>query len=111
MGHVTGQTVYVDDINFPDMLHLKMVRSPVPHARIKGVDFSEAETVPGFVRAFTYRDVPKNVYTILCLIGVGLTMNLSWRRIKYFTRASRSPPSWLRPKRRLRKRSPESSSI
>ena len=71
MGHVTGQTVYVDDINFPDMLHLKMVRSPVPHARIKGVDFSEAETVPGFVRAFTYRDVPKNVYTILCLIGVG----------------------------------------
>ena len=53
------------------MLHLKMVRSPVPHARIKGVDFSEAEKVPGFVRALTYKDVPKNIYTILCLIGVG----------------------------------------
>src|SRR5574341_2403041 len=71
MGHVTGKTVYVDDINFPDMLHLKMVRSPVPHARIKGIDFSAAEQVPGFVRAFTYKDVPKNIYTILCLIGVG----------------------------------------
>jgi CO/xanthine dehydrogenase Mo-binding subunit len=71
MGHVTGKTVYVDDINFPDMLHLKMVRSPVPHALIKGIDFSEAEKVPGFVRAFTYKDVPKNIYTILCLIGVG----------------------------------------
>ena len=28
-GHVTGKTVYVDDIKFRDMLHLKMVRSPV----------------------------------------------------------------------------------
>jgi CO/xanthine dehydrogenase Mo-binding subunit len=71
LGHVTGKTVYVHDIKFPDMLHLKMVRSPVSHARIKGIDFSEAEKVPGFVRALTYKDVPKNVYTILCLIGVG----------------------------------------
>jgi CO/xanthine dehydrogenase Mo-binding subunit len=53
------------------MLHLKMVRSPVPHARIRAIDFSEAEKVPGYVRALTYKDVPKNIYTILCLIGVG----------------------------------------
>lgn len=71
LGHVTGKTVYVDDVKFRDMLHLKMVRSPVPHARIKGIDFSEAEKVPGFVRALTHKDVPKNTYTILCLIGVG----------------------------------------
>jgi CO/xanthine dehydrogenase Mo-binding subunit len=71
LGHVTGKTVYVDDMTFPGMLHLKMVRSPVPHARIRGIDFSAAEKVPGFVRAFTYKDVPKNIYTILCLIGVG----------------------------------------
>ncbi len=70
LGHVTGKTVYVDDLQFPQMLHLKMVRSPLHHARIKGIDFSEAEKVPGFVRAFTYKDVPKNIYTILCLIGV-----------------------------------------
>ncbi|RME84587.1 MAG: xanthine dehydrogenase family protein molybdopterin-binding subunit [Caldilineae bacterium] len=71
MGHVTGRTTFVDDIQFRDMLYLKMVRSPVPHARIRGIDFSEAEKVPGFVRALTHRDVPKNIYTILCLIGVG----------------------------------------
>jgi CO/xanthine dehydrogenase Mo-binding subunit len=71
LGHVTGKTVYIDDITFPDMLHLKMVRSPVPHARLRGIDFSAAEKVPGFVRAFTHKDVPKNIYTILCLIGVG----------------------------------------
>jgi CO/xanthine dehydrogenase Mo-binding subunit len=70
MGHVTGKTVYVNDMSFPDMLHLKMVRSPVPHANIRGIDFSEAEKVPGFVMALTAKDVPKNVYTILCLIGV-----------------------------------------
>ena len=66
LGHVTGKTVYVDDVKFRDMLHLKMVRSPVPHARIRGIDFSEAEKVPGFVRALTHEDVPKNTYTILC---------------------------------------------
>lgn len=71
MGHVTGKTVFVDDIKFPGMLHLKMVRSPLHHAKIKGIDFSEAEKVPGFVKALTYKDVPKNIYTILCLIGVG----------------------------------------
>lgn len=71
LGHVTGKTIYVNDISFPDMLVLKMVRSPVPHANLKGIDFSEAEKVSGFVRAFTYKDVPKNIYTILTLIGVG----------------------------------------
>lgn len=70
-GHVTGATVYVDDIVYPGMLHLKMVRSPLPHARIRGVDVSAAEAVPGFVCALTARDVPKNIYTVLCLIGVG----------------------------------------
>ncbi len=71
MGHVLGKTTYVDDITYPDMLHLKMVRSPIPHARIKGIDFSEAEKVPGFVCYLTHKDIPKNVYTILTLIGVG----------------------------------------
>ena len=52
------------------MLHLKMVRSPLHHARIRGVDLSEAERVPGFVRALTHADVPHNLYTILGLIGV-----------------------------------------
>jgi CO/xanthine dehydrogenase Mo-binding subunit len=71
LGHVTGKTVFVEDISYPDMLHLKMVRSPIPHGNLKGIDFSGAEQVPGFVRAITYEDVPNNIYTILRLIGVG----------------------------------------
>ena len=70
LGHVTGTTEYIDDVRYPGMLHLKMVRNPLVHARIRGIDLSEAEKVPGFVRALTAADVPKNVYTILCLIGV-----------------------------------------
>ena len=61
---------YTADLTFPGMLHLRMVRSPLHHARIRGVDLSGAERVKGFVRALTHEDVPHNVYTILGLIGV-----------------------------------------
>jgi CO/xanthine dehydrogenase Mo-binding subunit len=70
VGHVTGRTQFTADRTFPGMLHLKMVRSPLHHARIKGIDLSDAERVPGFVRALTAADVPHNTYTILGLIGV-----------------------------------------
>ncbi len=70
IGHVTGRTRYTGDLSFPGMLHLKMVRSPLHHARIRRIDLSAAETVPGFVCALTARDVPHNRYTILGLIGV-----------------------------------------
>jgi CO/xanthine dehydrogenase Mo-binding subunit len=70
VGHVTGRTAYYDDVEVRDLLHLKMVRSPHPHARINGIDFSRAQKVPGFVRAITHEQVPHNFYTILRLIGV-----------------------------------------
>jgi CO/xanthine dehydrogenase Mo-binding subunit len=70
VGHVTGRTRYAADRTYPGMLHLKMVRSPLHHALVKGIDLAEAERVPGFVRALTASDVPHNKYTILGLIGV-----------------------------------------
>jgi len=70
VGHVTGRTIFTSDRSFPGMLHMKIVRSPAHHARIRGVDLAEAQKVPGFVRALTHADVPHNVYTILGLIGV-----------------------------------------
>ena len=68
---VTGKAQYIDDIRPVSMLHGKVLRSPYPHAKIKELDYSESENVPGFVQALTYNDVPKNIYTILTLIGVG----------------------------------------
>ncbi len=70
VGAVTGRTQFTADRAIPGLLHLKVVRSPVHHARIKRVDLSEAQRVPGFVCALTHEDVPHNVYTILGLIGV-----------------------------------------
>src|SRR4029079_14430254 len=52
------------------LLHLKMVRSPHHHAKIKSIDISKALKVPGVVRVLTAADIPSNIYTILCLIQV-----------------------------------------
>ncbi|MDX3924217.1 MAG: xanthine dehydrogenase family protein molybdopterin-binding subunit [Shinella sp.] len=71
LGHVTGTTTYFADRTLPGLLHLKMVRSPHHHARIRSIDLSEAEKHPGVVRILTSKDVPQNVYTILTLIQVG----------------------------------------
>ena len=70
-GHVTGKTAFFADRNFPGMLHLKMVRSPHHHARIRSIDTSEAEKHPGVVKILTAKDVPHNVYPILILIQIG----------------------------------------
>ena len=107
LGHVTGTTEYIDDVRYPGMLHLKMVRNPLVHARIRGIDLSEAEKVLGFVRALTAADVPKNVYTILCLIGVEPDEEqvLAEERVRY--RGEPIVASSPRPRRRRSRRSSE----
>jgi CO/xanthine dehydrogenase Mo-binding subunit len=71
VGHVTGQTQYIDDVFYPNMLWIKMVRSPVARGKIRRVDTARAEALPGVAAVVTAADVPNNWYTILCLIGVG----------------------------------------
>jgi CO/xanthine dehydrogenase Mo-binding subunit len=70
IGHVTGQTQYVDDVFYPNMLWIKMVRSPVARGVIRRIDTSKAEAFPGVATVVTAKDVPNNWYTILCLIGI-----------------------------------------
>ncbi|WP_203931085.1 xanthine dehydrogenase family protein molybdopterin-binding subunit [Virgisporangium ochraceum] len=70
LGHVTGRTAFFEDVNPPDLLHLKMHRSTRHHARLVGVDLSAALAVPGVVRVLTHEDIPNNVFTPLKLIGV-----------------------------------------
>ena len=43
---ITGQGVFVDDINLPGMLHVAVLRSPHAHARIKSVDTAAARGSP-----------------------------------------------------------------
>ena len=44
---VTGRTLYADDLRLPGLLWGAILRSPLPHARIRGVDTSAAERLPG----------------------------------------------------------------
>ncbi len=44
----TGRAKYSFDINRPGLLHAKIVRCPYAHAKLKSVDTSAAEKVPGF---------------------------------------------------------------
>src|SRR6516165_12532960 len=44
----TGHAKYSFDINRPGMLHAKILRCPYAHARIRMIDTSAAERVPGF---------------------------------------------------------------
>jgi CO/xanthine dehydrogenase Mo-binding subunit len=70
-GHVTGRSRYFDDHAFEGLLHLKVVRSPHHHARIRSIDVSAAERAPGVKRILRAADVPVNKNTLLSLINFG----------------------------------------
>ena len=50
---IRGKGNYFDDITLRNMLHLEFLRSPLAHARIKSIDTSAAEAVPGVVAVVT----------------------------------------------------------
>jgi carbon-monoxide dehydrogenase large subunit len=54
---VTGQTTWTDNIQFPGMLYMSVLRSPMAHARITNVDVSAALEQPGVIAAFSGADL------------------------------------------------------
>ena len=55
---VTGRARYGADIAMPGLIHGKMLRSPHPHARIRSIDTSKAEALPGVRAVVTAADFP-----------------------------------------------------
>ncbi|MEC9476931.1 MAG: molybdopterin cofactor-binding domain-containing protein [Planctomycetota bacterium] len=55
---VTGQTRFADDLSFARMVHMKLVRSTVPHARIVKIDTAKAQEMPGVVGILTGDSMP-----------------------------------------------------
>lgn len=53
----TGAAKYAGDIKLPGMLIAKVVRSPYPHAKIKKIDTSKAEKLPGVEAIITFEDI------------------------------------------------------
>jgi carbon-monoxide dehydrogenase large subunit len=54
---LTGQGLFVDDLELPEMLHAAMLRSPLAHARIVNIDVSEALKRPGVAAVYTAADL------------------------------------------------------
>ncbi len=63
---IKGLAHYVDDIGLPGILHVAFVRSIYAHARINGVDTSEALQAPGVVAVYTGKDIAEKVGPVPC---------------------------------------------
>ena len=55
---VTGRAQYGADVKLTGLLYGKVLRSPHPHARIRSIDTSKAEAVPGVRAVVTAKDLP-----------------------------------------------------
>lgn len=53
---VTGRAIFITDIRIPGMVHAKLWRSPLPHARIKGIDTTQAAAAPDVLAVLTADD-------------------------------------------------------
>src|SRR5580658_1142703 len=54
---LTGQALFIDDVELPGMLHVAFLRSQVAHARILKIDVSKALQRPGVVAAYVADDL------------------------------------------------------
>jgi carbon-monoxide dehydrogenase large subunit len=54
---LTGQGRFAADISFPGQWHMRMVRSPVAHGRIRGIDSAAALKLPGVHAIWTHADI------------------------------------------------------
>jgi len=61
---VTGRAKYTADIRLQNMLHGRILGSTVAHGRIKRIDTSKAEALPGVVAVITGKDVPDITYGV-----------------------------------------------
>ena len=75
---VTGRALYGADFDAAGLLHGKVLRSPHAHARIKSIDTSKAEALPGVRAVVTSKDLPEAESKVIDL-GEG-TGNLKYMR-------------------------------
>src|SRR3990172_5461463 len=59
LGVVTSLGQYTQNMRVPGMLHTRTLRSPHPHARIKNLDTSKAEALPGVVAVLHRGNLPE----------------------------------------------------
>jgi CO/xanthine dehydrogenase Mo-binding subunit len=60
--HGLGQTKYIDDMFLPGMIHAKIKRAGIARGRIKSIDVSEAEKMPGVMATLIGKEIPVNSF-------------------------------------------------
>jgi CO/xanthine dehydrogenase Mo-binding subunit/aerobic-type carbon monoxide dehydrogenase small subunit (CoxS/CutS family) len=60
---VTGAACYTLDVAVDGLAHIKLVRSPHAHARIRAIDKSAALAVPGVIAVLTHEDAPPTLFS------------------------------------------------
>lgn len=59
---VTGHKTYVADMQFPNLLHAKVLFSPIAHGKITHIDVSKAEQLPGVHAVACYKNTPQSKF-------------------------------------------------
>jgi CO/xanthine dehydrogenase Mo-binding subunit len=62
-GLMLGRPAYTDDFAEKDSLILKVLRSPHPFARIRSIDVTAAQALPGVECVLTHQDFPRIPFT------------------------------------------------
>mgnify|MGYP000106048055 FL=1 len=58
-GHVTGKSIYLDDIPLIQGTRFGVVfDSPVAHGTIESINYSKARAIPGVIKIITHEDIP-----------------------------------------------------
>jgi carbon-monoxide dehydrogenase large subunit len=58
---ISGKGCYVDDINLPGMLHMMVLRSAYPHAKIVSINTDAAKSIKGVVAVVTGPELPERL--------------------------------------------------
>ena len=58
----TGLGKYTDDLSMPNMAYAALVRSPHSHAKVLGIDTSEAEKIPGYLGCALPEESPQEYF-------------------------------------------------
>ena len=54
---MTGQALFVDDVELPGLLHVAFLRSPFGHAKLGAIDVEAARALPGVAAVYTADDL------------------------------------------------------
>ena len=61
---VAGKGTFVDDVQLPGMTFMAVLRSPYAHARIRSIDTTTAEALPGVLAVVTGREISEQTNPI-----------------------------------------------